>query len=132
MQSMDISTDLGFEVFKSAADHAFNAISITQADSDGGAGKIIYVNPAFTEMTGYSPDEVIGRSPGVLQGPNTERAVLDKLAEQMRRGELFHGETVNYRKDGSEFILEWIVTPVKNNDVTTHYVAVQHDVTGPL
>ena len=132
MQSMDISTDLGFEVFKSAADHAFNAISITQADSDGGAGKIIYINPAFTEMTGYSPDEVIGRSPGVLQGPNTERAVLDKLAEQMRRGELFHGETVNYRKDGSEFILEWIVTPVKNNDVTTHYVAVQHDVTGPL
>ena len=132
MQSMDISTDLGFEVFKSAADHAFNAISITKADSDGGAGKIIYVNPAFTEMTGYSPDEVIGRSPGVLQGPNTERAVLDKLAEQMRRGELFHGETVNYRKDGSEFILEWIVTPVKNNDVTTHYVAVQHDVTGPL
>lgn len=132
MQSIDIATDLGFEVFKSAADHAFNAISITQADSDGGAGKIIYVNPAFTEMTGYSPDEVIGRSPGVLQGPNTERAVLDKLAEQMRRGELFHGETVNYRKDGSEFILEWIVTPVKNNDVTTHYVAVQHDVTGPL
>lgn len=132
MQSMDISTDLGFEVFKSAADHAFNAISITQADSDGGAGKIIYVNPAFTEMTGYSPDEVIGRSPGVLQGPNTERSVLDKLAEQMRRGELFHGETVNYRKDGSEFILEWIVTPVKNNDVTTHYVAVQHDVTGRL
>ena len=132
MQSIDISTDLGFQVFKSAADHAFNAISITEADNDGGAGKIIYVNHAFTDMTGYSPEEVIGRSPGVLQGPNTERAVLDKLAEQMRSGELFHGETVNYRKDGSEFILEWIVTPVKSNDVTTHYVAVQHDVTGPL
>jgi len=132
MQSIDISTDSGFQVFKSAADHAFNAISITEADNDGGAGKIIYVNHAFTDMTGYSPEEVIGRSPGVLQGPNTERAVLDKLAEQMRRGELFHGETVNYRKDGSEFILEWIVTPVKSDDVTTHYVAVQHDVTGPL
>ncbi|MDR9433470.1 MAG: PAS domain S-box protein [Spiribacter sp.] len=132
MQSIDIADDLGFRLFKTAADHSFNAITITEAREEGGAGPIIYVNEAFTEMTGYAASEVLGRSPGMLQGPNTEPEVLKRLAEQIQRRELFHGETVNYRKDGSEFILEWIVTPVEIDGAVTHYVAIQHDVTGPL
>lgn len=127
-----LSDEQGHQIFKTAADWAFNAITITEALPAGGAGPIVYVNEAFTEMTGYAPEEVVGRTPGMLQGPNTEREVLQRLADQIERGEVFHGETINYRKDGNEFILEWIVIPVKKGETVTHYVAVQHDVTGRL
>ena len=132
MGDQDIDEALGNTLFRTAADHSFNAITITEAAEDGGAGPIIYVNDAFTEMTGYAASEVLGRSPGMLQGPNTEKAVLQRLADQIRRGEIFHGETVNYRKDGHEFIIEWNVIPVRRDGRTTHYVAVQHDVTGAI
>mgnify|MGYP000541724897 CR=1 FL=1 len=127
-----VSDALGYQLFKTAADRAFNAVTITEATADGGAGPIIYVNEAFVEMTGYAPEEVIGKSPGMLQGPNTEPEVLQRLAEQIRKGQTFHGETINYRKDGNEFILEWTVVPIRSDDVITHYVAIQHDVTGRI
>lgn len=128
----DLSDEVAYRLFKTAVDRAFNAVTITEAEPDGSAGPIIYVNDAFVEMTGYAAEEVIGKSPGVLQGPNTEPEVLQRLAEQIRRGQVFHGETINYRKDGNEFILEWTVTPVRQEDAITHYVAVQHDVTGRI
>ena len=132
MDSPNIDESLGNALFKATADHSLNAITITEAAEDGSAGPIIYVNPAFTEITGYTADEVVGRTPGMLQGPKTESAVLQRLGEQIRRGEVFHGETVNYRKDGSEFILEWKVIPVRQDGRVTHHVAVQYDVTGRI
>lgn len=132
MHGPDFSNELGYQLFKAAADYAFNAITITTASDDGGPGVIVYVNEAFTEMTGYTAEEVLGQNPGVLQGPNTEQEVLQRLGEQIRRGEIFHGETVNYRKDGSEFILEWQVIPVKTEGKTTHHVAIQHDISGVI
>lgn len=132
MQSPDFSTEVGYQLFKAAADHSFSAITITTAGEDGGPGVIVYINDAFTEMTGYTAEEVVGKNPGMLQGPNTEKDVLERLGEQIRRGEVFHGETVNYRKDGSEFILEWQVIPVHTNGKITHHVAVQHDVSGVI
>ena len=128
MDLSSISDEIGRRIFEAAADNSFNAITITEANADDLAGPIIYVNEAFTRMTGYGVDEVLGETPGVLQGPKTENAVLQRLADQVQKGEMFHGQTINYRKDGSEFLLEWSVTPVKNNGVTTHHVAVQRDI----
>ncbi len=127
-----LSAEMAYRLFKTAVDRGFNAVTITEAEPDGRAGPIIYVNDAFVEMTGYSAGEVLGKSPGVLQGPNTEPEVLQRLADQIRQGQVFHGETINYRKDGNEFILEWTVIPIKDGEEVTHYVAVQHDVTGRL
>ena len=128
MDLLNSNDAIGHQVFNTAADKSFNSITITEAHADGAPGPIIYVNEAFTKMTGYEADEVIGETPGFLQGPRTEQAVLQRLAEQLQRGETFHGQTINYRKDSSEFMLEWSVTPVQNNGVVTHHVAVQRDI----
>ncbi len=106
-----------------AMDSNFSSIMLTSA-SDG--YQIKYVNPAFTELTGYTPEEVIGKDPGLLQGPKTDRGLLTQLREKLNNGDTFHGKTVNYRKDGSEFMMEWKIYPIKNADQqTTFFMAVQ-------
>lgn len=112
-----------------AAHHARDAIVITDAQLDRPGPHIIYVNPAFTRMTGYTLDDVRGRTPRLLQGPKTNRAVLDRLRRTLERGEVFEGEGVNYRKDGSEFQIDWQVVPLRNEaGVVTHFIAYQRDV----
>src|SRR5262245_59599677 len=81
-------------------------------------------------MTGYTFEEVIGKTPRILAGPKTDRAVLDRLRKDCSAGKVFHGETIKYRKDGSEFHLEWTAGPVrKERGKVTHIVATQRDVT---
>lgn len=114
-------------LLESAMEHSFDAIMITKAEADY---PIIYVNDAFTKITGYSPKEAIGKTPAMLQGPNTDSAVLDRLRQDLSEGNLFHGEAINYRKDGSEFLMEWKIVPIKDeNEETSHYLAIQRDVT---
>lgn len=115
------------QLLENAMEHSFDAIMITKAEP---GYPIIYVNDAFTEITGYSPKEVMGKTPEILQGPKTDAAVLNRLRQDLAAGNLFHGEAVNYRKDGSEFIMEWKIVPIRNeNDETSHYLAIQRDVT---
>src|SRR5262245_53951184 len=101
------------------------------AQLDPPGPQIVYVNPAFTKMTGYALEEVIGKTPHILQGPKTDRSVLVRLCKDCAEGKVFHGETVNYRKDGSEFHLEWTAGPVRDEcSKVTHFAAAQQDVTG--
>ena len=118
------------DVFRSAVQQATESILITEAKLDLPGPRIVYVNPAFTAMTGYAEDEVIGKTPRILQGPGSERAVLDRLRERLSAGKMFQGEILNYRKDGTPFIMEWQVAPIRDASGTiTHWVATQHDVT---
>jgi PAS domain S-box-containing protein len=105
------------------------AVIITGAELDPLGPRIQYVNPAFTRMTGYTAQEVLGRAPRFLQGPNTDRALLDDLRAALEAGRSFRGEAINYRKDGTEYVVEWLITPVLQNGLVTHWAAVQHDVT---
>ncbi|WP_066925476.1 HWE histidine kinase domain-containing protein [Methylobacterium sp. CCH5-D2] len=107
------------------------AIIVTTAGLDEPGPCIEYVNPAFTRMTGYEAHEVSGRSPRLLQGPRTERAALDGLRRALQAGEATRGEALNYRKDGTTYVVEWLITPVRTTDGTiTHWVSTQRDVTG--
>jgi PAS domain S-box-containing protein len=106
---------------------SFNGIMITEA---GPGFPVCYVNPAFSEITGYGPHEIIGKSPTILQGPNTDPEVLARLRRQIESGDVFHGQAINYRKDGTEFMMEWKIVPIRNADQEiTHYLAIQRDVT---
>lgn len=114
-------------VFETAVEYAFDAIMITEATP---GYPIIYVNRAFTELSGYASEEILGKSPSLLQGPNTNRQVLDRLEQDLAAGRVFHGEAVNYRRDGSEFIMEWKIAPIRNQKgEIAYYLAIQRDVT---
>ena len=113
-------------LLEASMEESFNSVVITEA---GPGYPIIYVNPAFCELTGYGPHEVTGKSPSILQGPNTDTEVLKRLNRNVADGELFHGRAINYRKDGSEFMMEWKIAPIHNEkDEITHYLAIQREV----
>lgn len=106
------------------------SVVITGTELEEPGPAIIYINAAFTKMTGWLPHEVIGKNPRILQGPKTTRKTLDRLRHQLARGESFEGEDINYRKDGSEFWIDWYIEPLRGTDGEINYwVAVQRDVT---
>jgi PAS domain S-box-containing protein len=99
-------------LLKTAIEQSNESVMIMTAQPDPPGPRIVYVNSAFTKMTGYTREEVIGKTPRILDGPKTDRAVLDQLRKDCAAGKVFHGETIKYRKDGSEFYLEWTAGPV--------------------
>lgn len=118
------------KAFRQAISQAYNAVLITTADLDPPGPEIVYVNPALCEQTGYTEDELIGQTPRILQGAATDRAVLERMRATLSQGKYFEGETVNYRKDGTPYLVHWNISPVLDrDDRTTHYVSVQSDIT---
>ena len=116
-------------LLESSIEMSFNGIMITDA---GPGYPIRYVNAAFCEITGYGPHEVVGKSPSILQGPNPDPNVLARLSRDISAGEAFHGRAVNYRKNGTEFMMEWKIVPIRGEgDEITHYLAIQKDVGSP-
>ncbi len=116
---------------EAALESSYDSVLIT--DSNLSHPEIVYVNPAFCEMTGWSRDEVIGRTPAILQGEETDRQVTDRLRRALEAGRNFEGRTINYRKDGRPFHIEWRTSPVRNDKgEVTHYLAIQRDVTAQV
>ena len=113
-------------LLEASMEESFNSIMITKA---GPGYPIIYVNPSCCELTGYGPYELIGKSPSILQGPKTDPAVLNRLNAAIAKGNPFHGQAINYRKDGSEFLMEWKIVPIRDekNEIS-HYLAIQRNV----
>ncbi|WP_373478623.1 putative bifunctional diguanylate cyclase/phosphodiesterase [Geminocystis sp.] len=116
-----------------AVHSSHDSIVITTTELDYPGPEIVFVNQAFTRMTGYSSQEVMGKTPRILQGPNTDRKVFKDLKEKLRNGQVFFGETINYRKDGKEFYNQWHIESIKNSlGEVTHYLAIQRDVTDKI
>lgn len=91
---------------------------------------IIYVNAAFEKMTGWNRNEIIGKSPRILQGTNTDYTIFNDMQDKLEAGKVWDGKTLNYRKDGSEFHMQWSIVPVKDDTGNiVQYLAVQKDVT---
>jgi PAS domain S-box-containing protein len=117
-------------LLESAVEQSQESIIITDAALALPGPAIVFVNPAFTIMTGYSAQEIIGKTPRILQGPRTDKAVLSRLRQNLEGGEPFAGEAINYRKDGTELNLEWQIAPIRDaRGKITHFVGTQRDIT---
>ena len=105
-------------------------VLITEAEPLSEPGpRIVFVNNAFTRRTGYTRAETLGRTPRFLQGEKTDRVELARIGAALKRWEPVRTELVNYAKDGTEFWIEMLITPVANAaGWYTHWVAIERDV----
>lgn len=119
-------------LLESVVVNANDSILITEAEPVELPGpRILYVNPAFTRTTGYSMEEVLGKSPRLLQGPLTDPDVPAKIRAALKAWEPIEVELLNYRKDGTPFWVELSISPVcDDKGWYTHWVSVQRDMTG--
>ncbi len=119
------------KLFENIITNTQEAVLITEAEPfDEPGPKIVYVNDAFMTMTGYTAEEVIGKTPRILQGPNSNKEDLEKLGRALRNWESHEITTINYKKNGEEFWINFDVTPIANETGRyTHWIAIERDVT---
>ena len=105
-----------------------HAVIVTDCNLAAPGPTIRYVNRAFTRLTGYRADEVIGRSPRLLQCPRTDRAVAAAIRRDLGECEIARGTLVNRRKDGTEYLCDLVITPlVGPTGETAHFICVASD-----
>lgn len=108
-----------------ALENAANAITITDVE-----GIIQWTNPAWTDLTGYSAEEALGKNPRILNSGMQDQSYYRNLWETITRGDVWHGELINKRKDGTLYAEEEIITPVHSESGNiTHFVAIKQDIT---
>jgi diguanylate cyclase (GGDEF)-like protein/PAS domain S-box-containing protein len=110
-----------------ALEAAANAIVITDSH-----GTIMWLNHAFTMMTGYSKEEALGNNPRLLKSGKQPQSYYADLWSTISSGKIWQGELVNSRKDGTTYIEEMTITPLRLGDgdtTTTYFVAVKQDIT---
>ncbi|HEY0593816.1 MAG TPA: SpoIIE family protein phosphatase [Thermoanaerobaculia bacterium] len=109
----------------SVVEHTTDAVVMTDLE-----GTIVYVNPAFEQITGYSSREAIGATPRILKSGMHDRQFYDAMWSAVSAGSVFRGVLINRRKDGEHFYAEQTITPVTRPDGTrSHYVSVLRDIT---
>jgi PAS domain S-box-containing protein len=122
-------SDLG-PILSAALRQSTTSSCITDAQLELPGPTIVFVNDAYCSLMEARREDVIGKTPRIMQGPLTDRAVLDRLKETLLAGASFEGETVNYRSDGRPFINQWRIDPIRDDTGTiTHFAAAQQDVT---
>ncbi len=111
--------------------NANDAVVITEAEPVQLPGPhIVYVNQAFTRMLGYQPEEVVGQTPRILQGVNTDPDTLAKIRSNLKEWKPVLVEIINYHKNGSEVWIELSIFPVEDQMGHYHYwVAIQRNIT---
>jgi PAS domain S-box-containing protein len=126
-----VSTDSDLGTILSAALlQSTTSSCITDAQLEQPGPTIVFVNDAYCSLMEARREDVIGKTPRIMQGPLTDRTVLERLKETLLAGSSFEGETVNYRSDGRPFINQWRIDPIRDDTGTiTHFAAAQQDVT---
>ena|SRR5688572_23237042 len=121
-------------LIESVVTNATDAIFITEAKTlDSSGPKIVYVNNALLKMTGYSQEEVMGKTPDFLMGPKSDRKQLAYLRRCFRRSEACEIEILNYKKDGGEFWIHMAMVPVIDiAGLSSHFIGIGRDVTERL
>ena len=113
------------KVLSLVANETDNSVIITDAD-----GRIEYINPGFTKLTGYGFEEVQGKKPGdFLQGKDTDPETVRTISASLQRGEAFYEEILNYTKAGEPYWISLAVNPVRNEaGKTVRYISIQANI----
>jgi PAS domain S-box-containing protein len=110
--------------------HTKDSVIITEADlNEGKMPNIVYVNPAFSNTTGYLTDEVIGKSPSNFNGLNSDEEEYEKLIAAIKNKEECQIETISYKKNQDEYWVNFSMLPVYDSDgELSHWVSIQRDI----
>lgn len=120
-----VRTEETMRVKDKALDSAANAIVITNT-----AGDITWVNPAFSDLTGYKLEEVLGANPRILKSGQHSKQFYQDLWKTIKTGNIWRGELINKRKDGSLYNDEMTITPMKDQRGNiSHFIAIKQDAT---
>jgi PAS domain S-box-containing protein len=119
------------KLFESVIINTNDAVLITEAEPFDEIGpRIIYTNKAFTKMTGYTAEEVLGKTTAIFLGPNSNKEDMASLVRKMRNWEPCELTTISYKKNGTEFWVNFSLTPVANeNGKYTNWISIERDVT---
>lgn len=129
--SAKIKNEQQLKLLESAITNSKDAVVITDAVSTDESGpKIVYVNEAFTKMTGYTREEILGKTPKILHGPETDQKMMTKLSKAVEHWESCEIEVVNYKKNREPYWVNFTAVPVPDNKGSySHWVAIQKDIT---
>ena len=112
-------------MFRSAVEHSGHSIYITDTD-----GVIEYVNPSFTETTGYTAEEAVGRTPDILKSGEHDAEFYAELWETILGGEVWESEIINRRKDGELYVADQTIAPIfPKGGEPEKFVAVNQEMT---
>lgn len=111
-----------------AIEQAGEAFVISNPD-----GSILYVNPAFEQISGYKKEEILGKNPRIFKSGEHDESFYGDLWKKLINGESWRGQIVNKRKDGTNYTEDILISPVRNEkgDII-HYLAVKRDITEQL
>jgi diguanylate cyclase (GGDEF)-like protein/PAS domain S-box-containing protein len=116
--------------FADIVESANDIVIVTTADLQSPGPIIVYVNPAFTRLTGFAAQDAIGRSPRILQGPGTSRATLDAIRAGLEQGRMVTAQILNYARSGAPYWLDMRISPIHDESGTIRYfAAIERDVT---
>ena len=117
--------------FKDIVASAKDVIIVTKAfPIDAPGPEIVYVNKAFSDLTGYTAEEAIGKSPRMLQNKNTDKSTTGLIREGLEKKTPVRVSIENTTKSGESYWLDLSIIPLKNSDgIVTHFVAIQRDIT---
>ena len=105
-------------------------ILITTSDLNETGPTVVFANEGVASTTGYSANELIGKSLDIFEGPETNRDVMTEMRATLEKGEPFSAEVVHYKKDHAAYLVRWHISPVKDErGQITHYVSVQREIT---
>ena len=106
--------------------HATDSMVFTDAD-----GLTLWANEPFSRMSGYAPEELIGKKPGaMLQGPDTDAATVARISAAIKTRQTIRTELLNYTKDGTPYWIDLTITPVHDDRGSlTHFMSIERDIT---
>jgi len=119
------------QLLESSVEQLNDILMITRAEPLEEPGpEIVFVNRAVERITGYSPEELIGRTPRVFQGPKTQEDRLEHIREALREGREVREELINYNKEGEEYWIEIAIQPIfDRSGMISHFGAIERDIT---